>query len=356
MPSHLTIERLPLHRWVQAINRLHPYRTPRAIWLAAISAVIMSGVMQLGAIDPTTHRVHADFHIAFISVANLCIFTLLYSFNFWIIRCGMKGTKLVAVGIAGAIIIAVAFTALSFGLESAVYGQGHTSNSFVLNLIINATAALIAYLITLLINNLTSYQQMLIENEHLQAENILIRYETLERQVSPHFLFNSLNTLDGLIGIDDSMAHAYLRHLSSIFRYNMQKQRAVALADELEFAHSYIYLMQIRYGNALSVAEHIDPEFLNCQLPAISVQLLIENAIKHNVATSHLPLEVDIETTPEGVLRVSNRIQPKADQEGSSGIGLDNLNQRYRLLFGKGITIHNDGHVFAVEIPLIANP
>lgn len=195
---------------------------------------------------------------------------------------------------------------------------------------------------------------MEIENEHLRAENLLIRYQSLENQVNPHFLFNSLNTLDGLIGLEDEKAHQYLHQLAVSYRYIMRQAKHVTLREELEFAQSYIDMMGIRYGDNLKGVQQIAPQCLDKLVVPISLQLLIENAIKHNVISNHHPLTIHLATSGDNALVVSNSLQPKNDQVQSEGIGLDNLNQRYMLLFEREITIRQTASEFAVEIPLIA--
>jgi sensor histidine kinase YesM len=192
----------------------------------------------------------------------------------------------------------------------------------------------------------------LVENQRLIAENIRNRHEALKNQLNPHFLFNSLNTLDGLIGFDDEKAHNYLQHLSSSFRYTMQNKEITTLNDELQFVESFAYLMKIRYGDNLNIQYSIDEKYRRYNILPVSVQLLIENAIKHNVVNDRHPLTIRIETTEKDTVRVSNAIQPKLDAEAGEGIGLANLAERYRLLFGMEVTITKNG-VFAVEIPLM---
>lgn len=351
MTAHDLLTNRPVREWKRTMNRMQPYRVQRAIWLAIVSATLISLVMILGAEQPTTHVLQPNFHLGYTIVDNLLLFTLLYTYNFWIIRLGLRRWRLATLGLAGSLAISALFSHLSYLVEQGIYGSAF--NPLVINIIIDSTAALIAYLISLLLTNITEYQQTLIENEHLQAENMRIHHQTLEQQLSPHFLFNSLNTLDGLIGIDDSRAHKYLQQLATTFRYTLQKQRDVTLGDELAFTHAYIYMMQIRYGEALSIEEHIDPALLDRHLPPISLQLLVENAIKHNVITVRHPLSITIETPTAHCLRVTNPLQPKADQDPSEGIGLSNLNQRYQLLYGKHIDIDGSKDSFSVAIPLV---
>lgn len=224
-------------------------------------------------------------------------------------------------------------------------------------LIINFAKDLFLYLVslffTLLFSVVSKNQRSMEENKNLIIENIRNRYNALKSQTEPHFLFNSLNSLNGLIGYDDERAREYVIQLSSVFRYTMQEQSVVKLIDEMEFTESYIYLIKIRYQDALSVHINIDPAFQEYYTLPFAVQTLIENAVKHNAINLSKPLTLTIETTEHETLVVSNNIQPKVDVESGGGLGLANLNERYELVFKKNITIHADRTRFSVEIPLI---
>lgn len=345
-----TMKQGPVKEWMRTLHRLQPYRTPRAMLLGLASGVIISGVMVLGAITPGELAIEQGFHIGFTSVANLLLFTILYLYNFWTIRFGLSAKWRFVTGLVGSLLISTAFSLLQWNLETILYTVSF--NSFTITLIIDNTAALIAYLISLLLSNVTQYQQTLIENEHLQAENMRIRYETLEQQLSPHFLFNSLNTLDGLIGVDNDGAHNYLHALSDTFRYTLGHHQTVTLGEELQFTRCYVAMMQMRYGKeALLVKENIDPTLLEHHLPPISLQLLVENAVKHNVATIRRPLTIVIESGKDSVT-VRNVKQPKAEQDEGTGTGLANLSGRYNMLFHKNISITNTDDTFSVVLPL----
>lgn len=346
------VSQRPVRDWVHTMHRLQPYGSVRALWLAFASAVILSAVMTVGAVDPSTRHIAPNLHLPYVAIANLILFLALYFFNFFIIRCGLKGAALTLTGLAGSLLISTLFAPLQWSLEKIICGLAF--NSFILTLIIDNTAALISYLVSLLLNNVTTRQQTLLQNEHLLTENMSIRYETLVQQVSPHFLFNSLNTLDGLIGIDDHSAHRYLRSLADTFRYILQQHDTVTLADELQFTRNYIAMMQMRYGDgALRVEEAIDPTLLNCLLPPISLQLVVENAVKHNIATNRHPLTISISSNPDSpCITVSNPKQPKADSGSSNGIGLANLSGRFKLLFHTDISISDSPDQFTVQLPL----
>lgn len=195
---------------------------------------------------------------------------------------------------------------------------------------------------------------MLIENEQLQAENIRNQYEMLKNQLNPHMLFNSLNTLRSLVRENQEKAQDYIQELSRVLRYTLQSNefQSVSLREEMEFASAYIFLLKMRFENNLQFDIRIDRSLEEYRLPPMAVQVLIENAVKHNEISNRKPLTIHIETDVQGSLCVSNNIQPKWTATPGTGIGLVNLAKRYRLLFKQDIQITEDKE-FSVCIPLI---
>jgi sensor histidine kinase YesM len=220
---------------------------------------------------------------------------------------------------------------------------------FIKDLVLFFASVLVTSLLYLTIKN----QERIEENKNLIIENIKNRYNALKNQTDPHFLFNSLNSLSGLIGYDDERAHEYLEQLSSVFRYTIQEHSVVTLSDELEFAGSYIYLMKIRYGDVLSVDIRMPDNQREYYVLPFAIQTLVENAVKHNIVSMHKPLKLVIEMTGNETIAVSNNLQPRQDVRYGGGLGLSNLNERYWLMFRKNINIEASDAVFRVEIPLI---
>lgn len=335
--------------WVQA-RRLQPYRPARALWLAVASSFILTAVMSLGAVDPSTHRLYTSFHLELMGGAFLLLFTLLYIFNFAVIRHWRSSAGwLMATGLVGSLLLALAFTLLNYQLEKTLYGMHFSVLAVALSF--NFTAAIIAWLICMLLYNVTQRQLAVLENEHLQAENLRVHHESLEQQVNPHFLFNSLNTLDGLIGHDEARAHQYVQRLAETYRYTLGRQAVATLGEEMQFTRGYVEMMQVRYGESLGLEVNLEPDTLRRSVPPISVQLLVENAIKHNVVTQRHPMTITIECEGDR-LRVRNPRQPKTDSGPHSGIGLDNLSQRCRLLTGRDIKVTSSDKYFEVDMPL----
>lgn len=212
--------------------------------------------------------------------------------------------------------------------------------------------AVIGYFFCKLLTETERKNEILIENEQLKHENLLVQLTSLKNQLNPHFLFNSLNTLSWLINEDKAKSQRYLQKLSQVLRYslNMQEQSLVTLKEEFNLVDSYIFLLQMRFGDNLSVHKKIE-NVEQLRIPPLSIQLLIENAIKHNIISSATPLKISIELQPvEKILMVSNSLNPRPHSD-STGIGLANLNQRFKLLIGKEIEIvkNND---FTVILPL----
>lgn len=195
-----------------------------------------------------------------------------------------------------------------------------------------------------------------VEVQDLEIENLQNRYTALKSQTDPHFLFNSLNTLNGLIGEDDLRAREYVQQLAQVFRHSMRNKMVVHLSEELDFAHSYLYLMCIRYFDCINVNFDIDPQYLDYYIIPSALQILLENAIKHNVATLKNPLSIDIRTTKDAI-EVVNKLQRRElhTVDTSSGVGLENLMEQYRLIFNKDISIVATECDFTVSLPLVSS-
>lgn len=211
----------------------------------------------------------------------------------------------------------------------------------------------ITILLTCFLYIIEERAKTIVENQKLLVENMRARYETLKSQINPHFLFNSLNTLNGLIESNNYRAKDFLQQLSLVFRYSIQNKENVTLNEELVFINSFCILMNIRYGQSLNIEYHIDNKYMSCFIIQLSLQMLVENAIKHNIISNRYPLTIIIETTKNSKLRVWNKIQPKNKKESGEGIGLANINERYKMLYQKEITISVSDGIFSVEIPLI---
>jgi len=197
------------------------------------------------------------------------------------------------------------------------------------------------------------------ENSRLRMFNLEAKHSQLKQQLHPHFLFNSLSTLGSLIKRSPQQAEEYLEKLSELLRFsiNSDSQTVVGLGEELELSENYLNMQQVRFGNALHFTIDIPHEMkFTGKVPIYSVQLLVENAIKHNILTTSQPLHIVIKAGKKnGTISIENNLQPKLHIEDGSGVGLSNLAERYRLLNNEEINIDKANDKFIVTIKVLQN-
>ncbi len=200
----------------------------------------------------------------------------------------------------------------------------------------------------------SKWQEMLKRTFELKEQNLIFQNETLKGQVNPHFLFNSLNTLSSLVNTETDIANSFINKLSSIYRYILDNSSKVKvpLTNEIEFVRDYYYLHQIRNEGKIFMTIYV-PDDSGFQIMPVSLQLLIENAIKHNMASFEKPLRIDVYIEGQNIV-VKNNIQKMATQISSTKIGLKNLNERVRLITGKEIIVEESVSDFIVKVPLLS--
>jgi two-component system LytT family sensor kinase len=213
---------------------------------------------------------------------------------------------------------------------------------------VNAFLYFIGYILHISAQN----QQAQLENERLKHENLQARLFVLKQQLSPHFLFNSLGILNTLTA--DAAVHKYIIQLSAIYRYLLANHEGhlATLKQEMDFINAYLYIVKERFEEALQVTITINDALLQRCVPPAALQLLIENAIKHNVVAAEEPLHITI-FTQDNYIVVSNTLNPKAGNAPGEGIGLHNIAERYRLLSGTTLVIERTAGLFTVKLPLI---
>lgn len=255
---------------------------------------------------------------------------------------------------------------LSYGLIISVFVSyffqhfiwDNSGRELYVNVIINAFIALAIDLIFISFfysAYLAKYYKMALEqNEQLKHENLRARYESLKNQVNPHFLFNSLNTLTGLVEQKPALATGYIKKLSDTYRYVLEQsdKELISLKDELKFVDDYIYLLKIRFGDSLEFHSDIVVHNLIMVIP-LGLQMLIENANKHNVISDNMPLKIEI-VQEEEFISVKNNIQKKqvvAPQ--NKPFGLENLKNRYSYLTDIPVIIEESENEFMVKLPII---
>jgi sensor histidine kinase YesM len=217
---------------------------------------------------------------------------------------------------------------------------------FRVNLFLNCVNAIVYYM--------DRYKRIQLEAEQLKKASIEARLEALRNQINPHFLFNSLNVLSSLVYKDADTSAKFIEQLSNVYRYLLynQDKKVVTVKEELEFIQSYLYLLKIRFGENLIIKNEIKTDSEKFYIAPAVLQMLIENAIKHNVVSKKNPLEIRL-YSQNGSLIVSNNFQEKAIKEESTQIGLKNIQSRYLFLSNKEVEIQNSEGRFSVKIPLL---
>ncbi|MBD2703082.1 histidine kinase [Spirosoma sp. BT702] len=208
------------------------------------------------------------------------------------------------------------------------------------------------------------------EAEQLKRENLQSQLDSLKAQINPHFLFNSLSTLSSLVAEDPKQAERFIEELASVYRYLLQtnhddreaggaafrsgaNQHLTTLEQELQFIRAYFHLLQMRFGRSIELDIAVDERYYNFLLPPLTLQLLVENAVKHNTAMPNRPLLIRLYTDEARNLFVMNNLQKKANAVPSNQMGLRNIATKYRLLRQAEVVIKQTDTIFQVMIPLI---
>lgn len=205
-------------------------------------------------------------------------------------------------------------------------------------------------------NSMIEATELKVHAAHLKEIAMRAELQSLKLQLDPHFMFNNFSTLSALISEDRDLAQSFIEHLSKVYRYMIMNihYNVISLQKELKFIQSYIYLIKIRHGDNVIITIDIPEALLDKQIPPITLQLLVENAIKHNIASASQPLHVSIYTEDSARLVVSNNLQRISEGSlSSSQIGLKNIKDRYRLVFGQEPQVVESENKFLVSLPLL---
>lgn len=230
----------------------------------------------------------------------------------------------------------------------------------------NFTSMMLMYQFRGILINLTIYmflhllyqshrsQLMGVELERTKADNLGAQFELLKQQVNPHFLFNSLSTLKSMIEIEDPQAPDFINKLADFYRFTLQNRKSdlISLSEELAILKAYAYLLKARFEEGINLNTAVDESAYESFIPPFTLQLLVENCIKHNIVSLAQPLFIRL-YTKDNWLVIENNIQLKKNPEFSMHLGLENINLRYIHLLNKKIEIETHENKFTVKLPLI---
>lgn len=263
-------------------------------------------------------------------------------------------------GASGSIIL----TVLAFGAVRAfteIYIFGHSFYEFIAGEKVEYYfyALLVTLVVSLFLHAFYFYkalQDTKVKEQKIIAGSASAKFDALKNQLDPHFLFNSLNVLTSLIEEDPMQAQKFTTSLSKVYRYVLEQKskNLISVDEELKFARTYVRLLKMRFEDSIVFEipdEATDPE---AKIVPLSLQLLLENAVKHNVVTSSKPLHIKI-YEEDGYLYVVNNLQEKQVVKKSSGVGLQNIRQRYAILTKKEMRIFKTAKEFKVRLPMLTN-
>ena len=256
------------------------------------------------------------------------------------------------------IALVVSLLTISLGVYLYYLAMGIDTSNFLNHLItVELSSALKQFVVWILLASAfffyTIWQKGIDREQHLREENLKYRYSNLKSQVNPHFLFNSLNTLSEIVYDDVKKADNFIQRLSGIYRYILDNEDTdlVSLEEELDFVEKYFSLQKERDNGKISLKIDIKNADRYRIIP-VSLQLLVENALKHNAISMEKPLEIHIYDNDEYII-VSNTLQRKSIIENSTHTGLSNLRERVKLIMKKEIIVEEKNNRFNVKLPFI---
>lgn len=193
------------------------------------------------------------------------------------------------------------------------------------------------------------------KTQNLEKQNVIAQFEILKNQINPHFLFNCINVLSSMIKPNPDQAILFASKFAKLYRSILQLREhlVITLEEELNFVEAFISLQQIRFKNKLNIDIDIADQHRNASLPPFAIQLLLENVFKHNIISSDSPMEINIYSMDDDSICVKNKLQKREVAEASTGIGLNNLKDRYALITSETMNVNCDENYFWVKLPLV---
>jgi LytS/YehU family sensor histidine kinase len=264
---------------------------------------------------------------------------------------------LAAFFIAGSVVAMINTVAIVsfFSIVICHNGLSETFEPAKLNLIYASLANLLFHLINAITYYFKEYKSSLLKAEEFKRMSAQAELQSIKSQVNPHFLFNNLNVLSSLVLQNNTDANRFIEEFSKVYRYILknQEKEVIELSTELHYIDHYIFLLKKRFPEGLKVDILIPERYGRLLIIPAALQMLIENAIKHNVVSSFRPLHIDIRVNGNNTLFVSNNLQAKQTMERSTGIGLQNIIKRYSYVCDRAVIIENEKDHYRVGLPLI---
>lgn len=213
---------------------------------------------------------------------------------------------------------------------------------------------LVCYMFLHLLQQNYENRHVTMQLEQMKNDNLAAQYELLKQQVNPHFLFNSLNTLKAMVENEEKEAVDFILKLSNFYRYTLESRKLdlIQIKEEMDIVRAFLYLQNARFEGGFTFRETLDEKILQTLIPPFTLQLLIENCLKHNIVSREKPLHIRLYSEAGGIV-LENPIQLKSGDHHSMGVGLENINLRYQHLLDRQVEIIDDQHIFKIKLPVI---
>jgi len=325
--------------------------SPKLIWCSALFMGVLASVPKILQLHITLVELSVDSSVAFLFSLSVWYYNI-YSLPKFSSK--HRNGQFFTWRLIYSLLIGVFVMLILVGAHQWMFPSYHFLSMIMMfefrGILINLTIYMFLYLL------FQSYLTQLIsvELERVQADHLGAQYELLKQQINPHFLFNSLSTLKAMIEIDDEHAVEFILKLSDFYRFTLEnrKRDIIPLMEELSILNAYIFLLQARFEEGISLVNTIGPDHSLTYIPPFTLQLLVENCIKHNVVSVERPLRIKL-YIQDNHLIVENSVQLKKIPGASTAMGLENINQRYQHLIQQQIEIEKGAEKFKVILPLI---
>ncbi|OCA79018.1 histidine kinase [Chryseobacterium contaminans] len=323
--------------------------SPAIIWISSVFLGILSSVPQLA-----SHQFNWKE-----AIVNSAI-TAAFSIIMWYINIYMlnrAGKRRQSISYSRLLMVLVFGMVIMFGLawiQQLILSHINFGPVMLMVEVRGILINLVCYMfLTLLQNNYTG-QQVELELEKVKSDNLGAQYELLKQQINPHFLFNSLNTLKSMAETHDEETIDFIVKLSDFYRFTLESRKLdlISIQEEMKIVDSYLFLQKARFGKGIIFTQELDKKIFQTLVPPFTIQLLVENCIKHNIVSQSKPLHIKIYNSDNHII-IQNFIQHKTIREDSLGVGLENIKMRYKHLLEQDIIIYSDEKIFQIKLPLI---
>ena len=333
------------------LNKSVFFVSAKIIWFSSLFMGIIASIPKILQLYVTPAELAVDAAIAFLFSLAIWYFNIYGLPKFSTIRVTNRFFNL---RLLYSVSFGIALMLILVSLHQLLFPKYHFQAMILMyqfrGILINLTIYMFLYFLYQTYRN----HKIELELEHVKADHLSAQYELLKQQVNPHFLFNSLNTLKSMVEIDDKHSAEFILNLSDFYRFTLEKRKQdlIPLAEELSILRSYMFLLSARFEEGINFEDQISIACATSLIPPFTLQLLIENCIKHNVVSLEQPLTISL-YVKQDMLYVQNNLQFKTNTDPSLKMGLENINQRYQHLMHKNIEVEKTANSFTVKLPLI---